>query len=359
VKTFPSEPRWRVQYFYDESKSTFAIHDLSFMTPQRGVAVGSIVEGKHGHQEHVAMVTSDGGQQWQRVPLHDLPLSLYFLSESLGWMVGRNNLWRTTEAGKNWEKVKGFPDGMTVVHFVDEKYGLAAGTRKHVYETRDGGAHWTALPAAAEPPGEARYSAYTWIAFATPTLGIITGFNQPPRHFNGEQFPEWMDPDAAIRRRDTPHLSYTLVTPDGGKTWKSNSSSVFGRVTRVRFGPRGRGLGLIEYSNAFRYPSEVYSINWPSGQNSTVYSDRRFVVTDIWMAPGGTAYIAGVESAGEMRGVVPGKVRVMESHDSAYKVWTPMAVDYRAVANQVVLSGVDNDNLWLATDNGMILKLSR
>ena len=34
-----------------------------------------------------------------------------------------------------------------------------------------------------------------------------------------------------------------------------------------------------------------------------------------------------------------------------------MAVDYRAVARRVILSGADEQNLWLATDNGMILKL--
>jgi hypothetical protein len=34
-----------------------------------------------------------------------------------------------------------------------------------------------------------------------------------------------------------------------------------------------------------------------------------------------------------------------------------MAVDYRAVAHRATLSGADEQNLWLATDNGMILKL--
>ena len=33
-----------------------------------------------------------------------------------------------------------------------------------------------------------------------------------------------------------------------------------------------------------------------------------------------------------------------------------MAVDYRAVANRVVLAVVDEKNMWMATDGGMILK---
>jgi hypothetical protein len=39
------------------------------------------------------------------------------------------------------------------------------------------------------------------------------------------------------------------------------------------------------------------------------------------------------------------------------KNWSEMEVDYRAVARRVILSGSGEQNLWLATDNGMILKL--
>ena len=34
-----------------------------------------------------------------------------------------------------------------------------------------------------------------------------------------------------------------------------------------------------------------------------------------------------------------------------------MEVDYRAVAQRAILAGADDQNIWLATDNGMILKL--
>jgi hypothetical protein len=33
-------------------------------------------------------------------------------------------------------------------------------------------------------------------------------------------------------------------------------------------------------------------------------------------------------------------------------------VDYRAVANRVILAGDGSGGLWMATNNGMILKLS-
>jgi hypothetical protein len=59
--------------------------------------------------------------------------------------------------------------------------------------------------------------------------------------------------------------------------------------------------------------------------------------------------------AGQVRSIAPGNVKVFKSTDM--KAWTEMAVDYRAVARRVILSGADEQNLWLATDSGMILKL--
>jgi len=47
---------------------------------------------------------------------------------------------------------------------------------------------------------------------------------------------------------------------------------------------------------------------------------------------------------------------MLESRD--LKNWSEMPVDYRAVAQSLVLAGPDPDHLWAATDTGMILHLS-
>jgi photosystem II stability/assembly factor-like uncharacterized protein len=287
------------------------------------------------------------------IKLEESPLSLFFLNESLGWMVTTKGLWQTTEAGKGWRKVPHLPPQIARVYFLDEKTGFATGLKKKVYQTHDGGDHWEAVAAAAEPAGNPEYSNYDWIAFATPKAGIITGGNVPPRY---QKMPDWVDPEAAVRRRDTPHLSYSLVTNDGGQTWKANASSLFGEITRVRFGPQGAGLGLMEYSNSFRYPAEAYRIDWKSGKSQTVYRDKKFAITDIWLAPDGTALLAGPQVTGQIHDVVPGKVMVLQSQGPDMAAWVEMPVDYRATANRVLLAGADRDNLWLATDSGMILK---
>jgi hypothetical protein len=344
--------RWQMQYFYDEEKSTLAIVDLQFPSAKRGIAVGFIEEARK--REPTSLVTSDGGAHWQRIALKEMPISLYFQSDSLGWMVTNKGLWRTTEAGKNWEKVGKPPSDILRVYFKDENTGWAVGPKKTVLETHDGGKEWTKVDAAGEEPGNPLYSAYTWVSFATPQFGLITGYNLPPRRF-GPDFPDWLDPEGTLNQRDTPHLNYTLVTRDGGKSWHPTSASLFGETTKVRFLQNGVGLGLVEYSQMFHYPSEAYKLDWHTGKNETVYKDTKFSVTDIWLTSDGTAYLSGTQTPGKIRNVLPGKVQVLMSKD--YSTWTEMPVDYRATANRTMIAGASDHDLWMATDAGMILHM--
>jgi photosystem II stability/assembly factor-like uncharacterized protein len=345
--------RWRVQYFYDQDKSVLNFVDMQFPSATRGVAVGFIQEGTH--QKPISVVTSDSGRTWQTADLPEMPVSLFFLNEGLGWLAtAKGGLWKTTEVGKNWQKMPRIPAAAFKVYFTSENNGWAACVKKKVFQTADGGRTWTPVAAAAEPPGNPEYSVYSWIAFATPQFGIVTGFNLPPRR-RYQSVPDWVDPEEALTHRDTPHLSYQMVTHDGGKTWKSNAASLFGAVARIRLDAQGSGLGLIEYSASFRYPSEVYKIDWRTGKNQTVFRDRRLHITDVAVAPDGTAYIAGIAVTGQIRDAVPGKVHILTTRD--YVTWSEMDVDYKAAGNRVVLALPDKDNLYLATDGGMVLKL--
>jgi len=346
-------PKWQMRYFYDQEKSYFQIVDLQFPSVERGLAVGVIVEGNH---EKPAMVTtSDGGKTWQVGRLEEEPVSLFFLNESLGWMVTSKGLWQTTEVGKTWKKVGKLPEEIFRVYFTSETTGFAAGIKKKLFQTEDGGQHWQPVAAASEPPGDPEYSAYTWITFVTPRFGIVTGWNMPSQREG--RLPDWVDPEAATKRRDFPHLSYSLGTNDGGKTWKANSSSTFGEITRVRVQPNGTGLGLTEFSNSFRYPAEVYKIDLGTGKSATVYHDPQMAISDIWLTSGGAAYLAGAQALGKVRNVVPGKIMVLKGQAPDLTTWTEMPVDYRAVANRVIFAAADPVHLWMATDQGMILAL--
>lgn len=348
------EAEWKSQYFYDQAQSSLVIQDLQFASAQRGVAVGFVLKGSH--RQPAAVVTSDGGAHWDLTKPEEMPVSLFFLNDGLGWMVTESSLWKTTEAGRSWTKVGGLPRGRILrVFFVDADNGWAVGFKKTVLETHDGGVKWTPVQAASTPPGNPAYSAYTLVAFATPKFGLIVGFNQPPRR--GPALPERLDPQGVADYRDVPHLSYSLETRDAGKTWHPASQSLFGDTTKVRFLPDGSGIGLIEYSQYFRLASEVYSLDWLTGKSESIYKDAKFGVTDVWKMRDGTIYLAGTVALGRMRNLVEGRVQVLTSRDS--KTYQAMAVDYRASANRVTLACPDGQNVWMATDTGMILKLVR
>ena len=346
--------KWTTQFFYDKDKSRFEITDLQFPSATRGVAVGAIEDGKR--RDGMSYVTSDGGATWNPLALREIPLSVFFLNENVGWLVTTKGLWQTAEAGKSWRKLPHSPGQIYRVFFLNEKDGWAVGPKKTALETHDGGAKWLPVAVAADQPGEPNYSAYTWVAFANAKFGVISGWNIPPRRFAPER-PEWVDPEATLHMRETPHLSYLLSTGDGGKTWKPSAASLFGTVSKIRLRQNGDGLGLIEYAESFRYPSEAYFIDWATGRNRTVYRDAKFAVSDVWLASDGTAYLSGNLVQGQLRSVIPGKVQVMSSKD--LQVWKTMDVDYRASALRTMLAAPDDQNIWMATNTGMILKLVR
>jgi hypothetical protein len=341
-----------MQYVHDEGKREFQLRDLEMASAKAGIAVGALLDG-NGARKPAAVATSDGGAHWASVKLEEMPVSLFFLNESVGWMVTEKGLWKTEEGGRDWKKLPKLPEAAFRVHFVDENTGWAACAKKTVLATHDGGRKWERVAASAEPPGAPERSAYSWIVFADRKVGTIYGFNQPVERWGG-RYPEWMDPEMLVKRRETPHILFTLVTRDGGETWRPQSASLFGQVTRARFSAEGPGLGLIEHADSAAFPSEVYALDWRTGKSHVIFHDKRYFITDVWLTKEGAVYLAGIETAGQARSLVPGNVVVFRSSDMTQ--WTQMAVDYRALGHRAMLAASGQD-LWLAVDSGMILKL--
>ena len=374
------QSKWTLQYFYDQTGKNLEIIDLAFPSATRGIAVGAIVDREGRRPQFTALVTSDGGAHWALVPLKELPRSLFFLDESNGWMVTGESLWFTQEAGRSWTRISDQikPDkkladaprtGLILrVWFLDAQHGYAVGLQKSVFETHDGGRTWKPLAEAAAPTSNPAYSVYSHIVFEDARWGMIAGGYAPPRTAGKSReereeegdLPEWMHPETTLHRRQQPRLTLELDTRDGGATWKSGTAPLLGSLVSARLAGEN-GLLVFDYADSFEWPAEVYRLDLKTGRSESAFKQKDRLVTDAAIfvdgAGDGRAFLAAVEPPGRLRSApIPGKVRMLSSTN--LKDWVEMPVDYRAVAQSLVLAGPDAEHLWAATDTGMILRLS-
>jgi hypothetical protein len=350
---FPAE-KWKLSYLYDKDNSSLVINDLQFPSPARGVAAGYLEE--KGDSKPVTIATDDGGAHWTISKIKQVPISLFFLNDKLGWMVTPEGIWRTADAGREWRELPKSPALLMKVYFLDESRGFAIGAHKLAFQTGDGGKTWDPIAAAAEPHTDPEYTVYNAIAFANSKTGLIGGFSAPPRPGDSDQ-PDVLATKDPTARREWPHLSIMLDTRDGGKTWTSSTASMFGRITHTCFLPDGRGLGLIEFTDTFKWPSEIHLLDGTTGKSGIVYNSPDRAITDVLLLPSGTGYLAGVEVPGKLQhSPIPRKVKILRSANLSD--WQEMDVDYRATAVRVMLRAAGDGSLWAATDTGIILKLT-
>jgi hypothetical protein len=359
--------KWTVQYFFDEMKQEMEITDLAFPSAQRGIAVGAIYDKMSGREKYTSVTTADGGLHWSLQNLKEYPRSIFFLTDSIGWMVTDRGLWFTEESGRTWKKLseqlkpdKNLEPETTIgrllrVWFLDEKHGFGVGLQKTIVETTDGGRTWNPIEAAAKPAGNPAYTAYTHISFADAKRGVIIGGSQPPRREDGMRgsLPAWADPERASKRKEVPTLTLLEQTSDGGATWSSATVPLFGLVTSARFVGR-EGLIVMGFNESFQWPSEVFRMS--DNNTGRVFRDKTPRVIDAQMYPGPHIFLAGVEPTGKMNtATLPGKVKILESTE--FDTWTSMPVDYKAEGRSVIMAGPDPEHMWVATDTGMILHL--
>ena len=356
-------PHFVSKYFYDQDKSELQIIDLKFPSAQHGMAAGIITEGKK--IDPTLVITTDGGVHWSLVPIakvlssKDLPISLFFISDTEGWMVTGKALWHTVNFGTAWAKQGELPAGITKVWFLTNTHGWGIGEEKQMIETRDGGKSWTAVEAAKQAPGSAPSTVYTDIVFMR-NHGIVTGWFKPG---DFTLHPEWQTPEAHTRAV-APGTTIFLESGDGGKTWGSSSGAMFGELTKVALSSTGVSLALFEFPNRMDSnmvhlpPSEVHRMSVDREVPDRVYKDENTQITDVALTADGTPYLAGHEVVGVVRdNPIPGKLKILTSTDFAN--WVNLPVDYRAEAHRAYLAIADDADVWVATDTGMILKLEK
>jgi hypothetical protein len=281
-------------------------------------------------------------------------VSAFCLDEAACWLVGRGGVWFSAETGRAWQRLSK-EKLLRRVWFRTRERGWGVGAGRKLVETSDGGRTWTKMAVSDEIKTSEDRTVFHVLTFVSDSVGIIAGKVEPR---NYDELPIWLETDPA-GERETPSLSVVVESRDGGQTWKTTSTSMFGRISALR---SSRGLpfavALIEFDRFFSYPSELFRIDTKTGKSTRVFREKDFAVTDVAALPDGTVLAVGFEPQGSLvRTPVPGKLRVMLTSDLS--VWSPVDVDYRAVARRVSASVAPDDTVWLATDTGMILRYRR
>jgi photosystem II stability/assembly factor-like uncharacterized protein len=343
LSVLSAAPRWNIQFLYDHADSNFAIEDLECPTGQHCVAAG-LIDDKKGHEQGAVVVTSDGGLHWSQYEVKERPVSLFFLDDSLGWMVTDRGLWSTVEGGRAWIKIQ-TRKGMLQTWFLDANHGYITGLKGLAEETADGGKTWVQLEASQKAPN-AQFLNYDILSFQG-SHGIIVGA------------PEASAPILSnLKSEVAPNGKLAVLeTQDGGKNWNYGTIPVFGELAQLRISEQGFIVSLILYADP-KYPvsSAVFKTPLGSPDGRVIFGERDRAATDIALLKNGGAVVAAIEPPGNSTQVpIPGKLKILRSAN--LKVWQEMDVDYRAVAQRAVLAAPDAQHIWVATDTGAILKL--
>jgi hypothetical protein len=314
------------------------------MVPDGGDHPLVLAEGRQG-----GLLLRNANGEWLR---ESLPEPARSVASGHGgfWIAGTSGLWWRAVSGGKWER-RWEGEGLHRVTFVGDN-GFAVGEGKTILATADNGT-WQRVRAADEPTTNTAYTTYDWIHFTTSRVGIISGASRPPRKGRTESYPAWLDTDPQTRRKEWPGASITLETRDGGLTWRHSVTSIFGKISRVRYARNGRGLALVEFHDAFDFPSEVFAIDLKKGSSERVFRRKDRAVTDTWIEAG-YAFLASIEPPAPDAPDRTGNAFLYRSDD--LQQWQEFALPLQAKGTRLWLAGTPDGAIWVALDTGLVYR---
>lgn len=340
-------------FFYLKSDSKLILTDFAFGSDRRGWAFGGTVDESR-RVKGVQFTTTDGGQTWSQSELKFIPRSFFPLNDTSLWAVSeKGEIWFSAESGLQWKKLSTKENALRV-HFIDNDHGFLVGHKKTFMRTEDGGKTWRHVPEAAQVTGNPETMTYRWVQFWNGKIGLASGGSEPLSRRSRIDLPDWMEPEMAAYKNSTPRTMVSLETLDGGATWKKSEVSGFGQVHRSVIGSDGTGLMLVKFDKSFTYGGELY-VFYPrlNKKSERILRLKDLEFQDILYIPGDGAYLACTERLGSLP--VPTKVKIRYSKD--FQNWVDIPVDYRAVAQKIVLSATPSGKVFAALDQGTILVL--
>ena len=273
IKTVDGGAHWTPQLGGTPQNEARSIGDLRFVDQRHGFAVQSTGIGDH------ALLRTTDGRSWKAsgtVPQHRG--DYVFTSPTVGFASTNNEIRRTRDAGRSWQKVmdcatsvsvngltRNTPCSIESLSFPTPQIGYGAGTApggiKGVFiaKTTDGGNTWAIWRVLDE---ESVHQGFT--TFTDPNTGFLCTYSGQffSTSDGGKSWDGVAGANCAGGARGKfadPETGWTLAsrrwnyTMDGGRTWASRAITFPGGVNAFSLPRRDRGYAVGDHGMVYRY----------------------------------------------------------------------------------------------------------
>jgi photosystem II stability/assembly factor-like uncharacterized protein len=290
LKTVDAGAHWTAQLGGDPAGAASTIRDLRFVDQRHGFAVQSTGTGDH------SLLRTVDGQTWRAsgtVPQHRGDYR--FTTPTVGFTSTSNEIRRTRDAGRSWQKVmdcatsinvnglsRNVLCGMESLSFPTPQIGYAAGGApggiKGVFlaKTTDGGNTWAIWRVLEE---ESVHQGY--IVFTDANTGFLCTYGG--KFFSTADGGRTWDGVAGVfcggghdARFADPQTGWTLesrrwnYTTDGGRTWGSRELTFPAGVNGFSLPRRDRGYAVGDHGMVYRYSIVPASYSAPNSMDAPV-----------------------------------------------------------------------------------------
>ncbi|MEO5571058.1 MAG: T9SS type A sorting domain-containing protein [Bacteroidia bacterium] len=250
VKTTDGGATWTEKLNYDFPPDNFNFFsDVYFFNENEGLAFGDQTDGYF-----TIFTTSDGGNNWSRVPEANMPAAIaadeasyQFSAEGIGntfWTVTTSGrVWKTTDKGLHWNAYQTSETSIDYSNLKmrDALHGLW-GVQGELYRTSNGGITWDEItPAGNWFTDDLAYVPGTAATFVSTGGHDFSGYGA--LHGTGSSYSvddgnTWITLDTGVE-----HLSIAMVNPFTGFTGGLNTDSVTGGIYKYHGPALGYSCG--------------------------------------------------------------------------------------------------------------------